>query len=597
MENGLSKKLNGIFRVEYCGLVHDSEIFTIHCTVPKSNIKDDVETKVSYTLYNLQELKDKGVSENMEILIRENICGEDTTSNNGETFKWPLTKVGTTATLTCRANIATRNCSPRTTALSQNMTSLKCSQVSGVWQKPDMSKCNDTKWISRKLEDLKNQDINERNIEKTVKEFVNVSQTSEYFKKEAIGLSISILEKLMPLISRVPADITLDQISASINNLMNAPEGVWAGAEQADGSTSRMLKIIEAIPEMIPLKEQQVTVSYPNFGFGVSKVDKDTFNGLSFRILYGNNETKTTVHNSSYEGHHEQDIKKFNYISLPKSLLNQLSNDERLNVSRITFSSMRDDMLYRAILNSSSKPKTKINSHIIAASIPNIPVTDLDEPVTISFILLDQNTYNARCVYWDETPGGDTQWSTTGCNISYDDPGKRVLCSCNHLTNFALLMDVSQKEGNIKNTQPLSIISNIGCGISLVCLILTIIIHVFFKNLWKSLASKILVSLCSSLAITNFIFVAGMQAHAVKPIANCKTVAAMLHYFLLASFMWMTIEAINVLLSVVITFKTYQTSFMMRTSILAWGLPAIIVILTLSINSTNNYTRIAEVYI
>ncbi|XP_029652540.1 adhesion G protein-coupled receptor L2-like [Octopus sinensis] len=604
MEKELSKLL-WIFRVEYCGLLKDKEIFTINCTSSESNVKD-VWTKIWKAFNNSQEFQDRGIPKNSMMLLRETFCDEDTTSNNGETYNWPITAVGTPATLPCRAHIATRICPARTTPLlqtptSQDMPSPKCSPFTGVWQTPDMSQCNNTKEITQKLEHLNNQDINKRNIPKVVKRFSNVLRKSEHFKKEEIGLSISLLEKLLPLVPKVPAATTLDNISSCVNDLMNAKEDVWADAEQANGSTSRILKVIEAIPELIPLKEQHVTVSYPNFGFGVIKVDKDTFNGVTSTILYGNHEANTTVLNSSHPGQHEQDIKKFNYISLPKSILkNQLSTKERLNASRIVFSSMRDDMLYRlrnknAILSSTSKPKTKINSHIISASIPKISVTDLDEPVTISFILLDKNTYNARCVYWDEAPGRNPQWSTAGCNISYDDPGKRVLCSCNHLTNFALLMNVYQKEVNIKNTEVLSAISNAGCGISLACLVLTIILYVSLKNLWKMLFSKILVSLCVSLAITNLIFIAGMQAHAVKSIVICKLVAALLHYFLLVSFMWMAIEAVHLLLNIVVCFKTFEASFIMRASILAWGLPAFIVILTLSINYTNNYTRVAEV--
>ncbi|XP_014771756.1 adhesion G-protein coupled receptor G2 [Octopus bimaculoides] len=134
--------------------------------------------------------------------------------------------------------------------------------------------------------------------------------------------------------------------------------------------------------------------------------------------------------------------------------------------------------------------------------------------------------------------------------------------------------------------------SNIGCGISFVCLILTVMIHVCFKNLWKLMASKVLVNLCCSLAVTNLIFLISMRAFTMKIIIVCKTMAAMLHYFLLTSLMWMTVEALHVCLALFLTLRTYQKSFMVRSSILAWGLPAVIVIITLAINSTNNYIRI-----
>ncbi|XP_036369833.1 adhesion G-protein coupled receptor G2-like [Octopus sinensis] len=174
-------------------------------------------------------------------------------------------------------------------------------------------------------------------------------------------------------------------------------------------------------------------------------------------------------------------------------------------------------------------------------------------------------------------------------------PRKKVFCSCNHLTSFAILMNVYQNEGDLKNSQLLSILSNIGSGISFVCLILTVIIHIYSKTLWKVMASKILVNLCISLAATYLTFLAGFQAYSTEITAVCKAVAALLHYFLLTSFIWMAVEALHIFLGVVVVFNIYQSSFIKKCSILVWGLPAVIVIITLAINNTNNYIKSDQV--
>ncbi|XP_052834288.1 adhesion G-protein coupled receptor G6-like, partial [Octopus bimaculoides] len=80
------------------------------------------------------------------------------------------------------------------------------------------------------------------------------------------------------------------------------------------------------------------------------------------------------------------------FISLPKSLLKDLKTEERSNVSRISFLSMKDDKLYRVKQNSSTKVNTTVISNIIAATIHNTPIMDLDEPVTISVNLKEQVT-------------------------------------------------------------------------------------------------------------------------------------------------------------------------------------------------------------
>ena len=72
-------------------------------------------------------------------------------------------------------------------------------------------------------------------------------------------------------------------------------------------------------------------------------------------------------------------------------------------------------------------------------------------------------------------PGVIGSWSNEGCNVSKTQAYKGfVTCECDHLTNFALLLDVSQKR---EQSKALSIITWIGCGISLLGLTLTIITY------------------------------------------------------------------------------------------------------------------------
>ncbi|CAJ1099220.1 adhesion G-protein coupled receptor G6-like [Octopus vulgaris] len=286
--------------------------------------------------------------------------------------------------------------------------------------------------------------IDERNIDSILEEVLDVSQKSVYFKED-VELTVDLHEKMVPLVSTVSANITLNHTLRSINNLLNIPEEVLAETEQENRSANRLLHLIQEIPKKIPLEEQQVTAIYSNLGIGVAKVTQ----------------------------------------------------------------------------NSSAKGNTEINSQVLATSIPNISISNLDEPINISFNLINQNANKPQCVYWDESSGLDPHWSLNGCNVSNYIPGKEVTCSCDRLKSFAVLMDVYQKEGEKENANYLSIVSNAGFGISFVCLVFTIIIHVCFRKLWDLMSSKILVSLCSSLAVTYFIFLVGMQSY-VQTMAGCK---------------------------------------------------------------------------
>ena len=52
---------------------------------------------------------------------------------------------------------------------------------------------------------------------------------------------------------------------------------------------------------------------------------------------------------------------------------------------------------------------------------------------------------------------------------------------------------------------------------------------------------------------------------------SCRTVAALLHYFILTTFLWMGVEAANLYQMFVKVFQTRdQKGFLIRASIIAW---------------------------
>ncbi|XP_040426817.1 adhesion G-protein coupled receptor G5 isoform X2 [Cygnus olor] len=82
-----------------------------------------------------------------------------------------------------------------------------------------------------------------------------------------------------------------------------------------------------------------------------------------------------------------------------------------------------------------------LNNHILGAFLKNRTVTGLRRPVEIQFwhnMVLDAS--NATCVFW--VPGADAgsagSWSSEGCETQHKEG--TVVCLCNHLTYFAVLM-------------------------------------------------------------------------------------------------------------------------------------------------------------
>ena len=73
-------------------------------------------------------------------------------------------------------------------------------------------------------------------------------------------------------------------------------------------------------------------------------------------------------------------------------------------------------------------------------------------------------------------------WSMEGCFYSGTKSG-HVTCHCDHMTNFAILLtaDQDRDERDSDHRDVLSVISYVGCGVSLFAAILTLITYAFFR--------------------------------------------------------------------------------------------------------------------
>ena len=72
------------------------------------------------------------------------------------------------------------------------------------------------------------------------------------------------------------------------------------------------------------------------------------------------------------------------------------------------------------------------------------------------------------CVYWNIN---QNMWDTSGCNLLVEKSNKEVaICSCSHLTNFALIMgDRIHKDGSKYTFDPLSkVLGLISCVLLIV---------------------------------------------------------------------------------------------------------------------------------
>ncbi|XP_050445380.1 latrophilin Cirl-like isoform X2 [Cataglyphis hispanica] len=211
-----------------------------------------------------------------------------------------------------------------------------------------------------------------------------------------------------------------------------------------------------------------------------------------------------------------------------------------------------------------------LNSKVISASLGKGRHIQLSEPVRVYFRhLVVENVTNPTCVFWDYILSA---WSDEGCQIQKTNDTHTV-CECNHLTNFAVLMDVHAIRLDIAHQVALQIITYIGCIISVVCLILAILTFQLFRGL-KSDRTTIHKNLCMCLLIAEILFVCGISQTGQRVV--CGIVAGLLHFFFLCAFAWMFLEGFQLYVMLIEVFEA-EKSRLRWYYLVAYGAPLLVV--------------------
>nr|XP_006817910.1 PREDICTED: uncharacterized protein LOC100373477 [Saccoglossus kowalevskii] len=188
------------------------------------------------------------------------------------------------------------------------------------------------------------------------------------------------------------------------------------------------------------------------------------------------------------------------------------------------------------------------------------------------------------CVFWNEGQRGNSQlqegyWSEYGCQVTNTLPNY-TWCACNHTTSFAILMQVTEIEISEEHELALTVITYIGCAISLAALAITLSVLMCFASL-KSDRISIHKNLVFALLVAQILFMSGITATSNTGV--CKTVAVLLHYVFMAVFCWMLVEGIHLYSKVVQVFGNWEDKLKYYCAI-GWGVPVIMVAISAAIN-------------
>uniref|UniRef100_A0A4W2E104 Adhesion G protein-coupled receptor G3 n=1 Tax=Bos indicus x Bos taurus TaxID=30522 RepID=A0A4W2E104_BOBOX len=273
-------------------------------------------------------------------------------------------------------------------------------------------------------------------------------------------------------------------------------------------------------------------------------------------------------------------------VRLPKSLFGSLKSSGPMVRLGIIVLDIGPGNVFKGSLLSREDGSRVLNNRIVGLTLGHINVTELAEPLEITFSHQYQPpNMNLSCEFWDATKG---DWSSKGCSTEVGV--RRTVCRCDHLTFFALLLRPILDEATVR---ALIHISQAGCGTSMIFLAFTIVLYVvlrFSRQRFESEdAPKIHVALSISLFLLNLAFFLNVGQRLKGSNAACWARGAVFHYFLLCAFTWMGLEAFHLYLLVIKVFNTYFSHYFLKLSLMGWVLPALIVIGTGIANSYGPY--------
>ncbi|KAK1338069.1 hypothetical protein QTO34_001178 [Cnephaeus nilssonii] len=422
------------------------------------------------------------------------------------------------------------------------------------WLDPDISNC------SREANEVANQILNLTGDGQTLNS-ANITSIVEQVKKivnKEENIDITLGSTIMNIFSNI--------LTSSDSNLIE--------------SSSEALKTIDELAFKIDLNSTSpVNIATRNLALGISSLSPETNEVLNFSIsLPRNNESYFQM---DFESRHMDPLAS---VILPLNLLENLSEEYSAIVKRAQFTFFNKTGLFQDV----ETKKGTLVSYVMACSIGNITIQNLRDPVRIKIKhTRNQAVPNPICAFWDLNKNGKRVWilEHVGMRRSHRFRCERdPVCLCNHLTHFGVLMDLQGTASQIdaRNTRILTFITYIGCGISAIFSAATLLTYVAFEKLRRDYPSKILMNLSTALLLLNLSFLLDGWLTSFHVEGLCTAIAALLHFFLLATFTWMGLEAIHMYIALVKVFNTYIRRYILKFCIIGWGLPAFIVSVVLA---------------
>ncbi|UJR37227.1 hypothetical protein I4U23_029936 [Adineta vaga] len=298
----------------------------------------------------------------------------------------------------------------------------------------------------------------------------DVSNALSYLNKQQTDLkSSSDITSIVNLIDRIVTnnqytdEIQTNLYSTTNKLLSRSLTSQMKEAQQLNGSVVKLLSLIETYSQNVMFNELER--SFIDNNLAISIVNRPNSHSqpiIGFAFDSTKNETKPISSEYSYQN-------STSIILTTQALMKQ---------NRLTFS------VYDQNTGLFNDKQHRVLTRVISLTIDKPEaVKNIDSFVKIHFQMennmQDQN-HSLHCAFWNISDNMTARWSTEGCRLE-SVKQQRVTCICDHLTHFAVLMDIEQTTTPKFVEQILSIITLIGLLLSSIGLCLTILTFIFFN--------------------------------------------------------------------------------------------------------------------
>ncbi|XP_070192111.1 uncharacterized protein [Littorina saxatilis] len=436
--------------------------------------------------------------------------------------------------------------------------------------------------------------IEPENVADVTDRLADILNTSVSLSDVDVEIVADVIDRVA-LVPKLPRDVGMT-LMKTVNRVLDSPLHTLRVAQRRAKTSTRILQDLDRFSEKLDFGHDgssHVRYVTPNIAMEVWNLRSAREPVIGLAATMGGthdaplSETRiTTLNNRTWA-----DLNMANFdvaIELP----DQLVSGDGAGNGRLSMTIYRRAGLFLSSLQTDGSelingvPVPELNSAIISATFASHSVSNLKDRVKLIFRPVKiAGEATTKCMYWDFSMPKGGGWSSKGCTYNGTMQG-RDICLCDHLTNFAVLLDFYGDDDQIDSghAAALSVITVVGLCLSILGLALTVITFIFFKKLRKGRAQQTLFNMAVALLCSEVLLLVGLNQTANYGV--CLAVAVLLHYFILVSFVWMLIEAVLQYLTFVKVLGTYISKYTLKTVLPAWGIPLIPVIAVLASDYT-----------